>query len=180
MTKTPQKTGKRSSRAGVVVVVGALIVFGIIAYIVFLPGDEEVCLNLLPRKAQVGFSGDATRASVNIGALQESTGANPEQIAGFIECLKAAKTQRTVTISNGVVIRRTPIGEISNAWKREQGLQVSLEPTPGATEANKVLQNLAIGPAAGTKAAVIRSWCTVQAQACVTCVPAQCRKLATR
>jgi hypothetical protein len=103
--------------------------------------------------------------------LQESTGATPEQAASFVECLKRRNPDADLQISNGVIIPRQTVGELSDNWQREQGLKLTLEPRPGAEDDNKVLQNLSIGPAAGRKSAVIRSWCTSLAQACVDCDP---------
>jgi hypothetical protein len=156
----------------VAIYLGLAILVGFIAWLLFRPGHDDVCLKLLPQKSHVGFSIDGKTISVNIGGLQESTGANPEQIAGFVDCLKR-KPDTNLVVSNGVIIPREPIGQLSNSWKSDQGLQVALEPPPNSPEENKVLQNLAIGPSAGTKTAVINQWCSVQARACVTCEPPQ-------
>jgi hypothetical protein len=154
-----------------IIILGLGIVFGVVAYFVFRPTPDSVCLSLLPQKASAGFTVDGKTINVNIGALQESSGANPEQALSFIECLKRSNPEATVQSSNGVIIPREPIGQLSDAWNKEQGLRIALEPNPASPEDNRVLQNLAIGPAAGTKSAVVKNWCTAIAQACVTCDP---------
>jgi hypothetical protein len=146
------------------------VVFAFVSYLVFRPTHDSVCLALLPLQVKTGLGIDGTTIKVDIGAVQKSSGASPEQAASFIECLKRENPAARVETTNGVLIPRLPAGELSDNWHSEQGLQVSLEPEPGAPEKNKVLQNLSIGPAAGTKAAVIGSWCKA-AQACVTCDP---------
>ena len=154
----------------VVIYLGLGLVFAFVAYLVFRPTPTSVCLALLPQKANAGFSIDGKTIKVDIGVVQESSGASPEQAASFIECLRNRNPEATVETSNGVLIPRMPVGELSDNWHSQRGLQLSLEPEPNAPEKNKVLQNLGIGPAAGTKAAVVRDWCKA-AQACVTCNP---------
>jgi hypothetical protein len=129
-----------------------------------------VCLALLPQQANAGFSVDGKSIKVDIGAVQKSTGANPEQAASFIECLKRENPTAKLEATNGIIIPRSPAGEVADVWRGEQGLQLTLEPEPGASDRNKVLQNLSIGPAAGTKTTVVGSWCKAS-QACITCDP---------
>lgn len=149
---------------------GLGVVFIIVAYFVFRPTPDSVCLALLPQKATAGFSIDGKTIKVDIGGVQQSTGASPEQAASFIECLKRNNPGATLETSNGIIIPRTPVGELSDHWHSEQGLQLSLEPEPDAPDRNKILQNLAIGPAAGTKTSVVRNWCQAN-EACVSCDP---------
>jgi hypothetical protein len=154
----------------VVIYLGLAGVFAFVVYLLFRPTHDSVCLTLLPHEVNAGLGIDGKTIKVDIGAVQKSPGASPEQAASFIECLKRENPAARVETTNGVLIPRMPAGELSDTWHGEQGLQVSLEPEPGAPEKNKVLQNLGIGPAAGTKASVIGSWCKA-AQACVTCDP---------
>jgi hypothetical protein len=157
-------------------IVGCLsILVGVLAWFVFKPvSPDEVCLSVLPRKSNVGFVVDGKLVSVNIGALQESTGANSDQTRGFIECLGRSSQDRVIKTSNGVIVPRQPIGQLSDAWKGEQGgLVLTLEPKPNDVESNTVLQNIGIGPRVGTKASVVKEWCNKQAQACVACDPTE-------
>jgi hypothetical protein len=72
----------------VTISLGLGLVFVFVAYLVFRPAPDNVCLSLLPQKSSAGFTVDGKTVNVNIGALQESTGASPEQAASFVECLR--------------------------------------------------------------------------------------------
>lgn len=155
----------------VAIYLGLGVIFAIVAYLVFRPTPDSVCLALLPQKANAGFSIDGKTIKVDIGGVQQSTGANPEQAASFIDCLKRNNPGARLETTNGIIIPRMPVGELSDHWQNEQGLQLSLEPDPNAPDKNRILQNLAIGPGAGTKSSVIGNWCKAN-QACVSCDPA--------
>src|SRR4051812_40599473 len=93
--------------------------FVVVAYFVFRPTPDNVCLALLPQKANAGLIIEGRTIKANIGVLQESTGATPEQASSFVECLKRRNPDADLQISNGVIIPRQTIGQLSDDWQRE-------------------------------------------------------------
>jgi hypothetical protein len=124
-----------------------------------VPGSTSVGLKLGRAKdggTDVGFDGSVTK-----------TEAKGETLHAFLECLGKQNPQKQVNLIGGVDLPKLePIGEVADHWKEDADLTVSL--MPGAD--NAVLNNLRIGPAAGTKADVVGAWCS-GASACVKCTP---------
>jgi hypothetical protein len=133
------------------------------------PSIDTLCAEVLPRDQRAGLKlGVLSDGAISIdmsGQRGAKGGASSQQIEGFIKCLEAT---RKVVIDNGVRLPLEPVGQVAHRWMREAGPKLRL--LPGHDDS--ALNNLRIGPAAGTKEAVIADWCSQrQAGACVVCDP---------
>jgi hypothetical protein len=157
--------------------IGILLAAGVAVYLIWQvfrePDLSKLCLEVLPQNKRVGINLEsAGKGRVKLdfsGQRGVQTGATPEQIEAFVKCIEAT-TKAKVQIENGVRLPLEPVGQVANRWRRESGLKLRL--MPGSND--EVLNNLRMGPATGSKEAVISDWCSQgKAGACVTCEPDQ-------
>jgi hypothetical protein len=159
-------------------------IYGVIAFLIFAgfaivwffprlrPPENEVlalCSGVLPHNENLGlkFGSKDNQIDIDIGAVRsvDST-ATAAHLDAFIKCLEAAGKE--VKVVNGVTLPIEPIGQVANRWEHENGLKIAL--LPGINP--EIINNLRIGPAAGTKFEVMRAWCSpAQAGNCVICEP---------
>ncbi|MQU91734.1 hypothetical protein [Sinorhizobium meliloti] len=128
------------------------------------PAPPNPCDSLLPTEARVGVDFDITTEGIKVKfdpGVKRSP-ASQAALKAWLECQR-----RPVTLVNGVDFSAQPIGQLADSWKGDSDLRISL--IPGADD--RVLNNLKIGPAAGTKQEIIGEWCTSNSAACVKCTP---------
>jgi hypothetical protein len=135
--------------------------------------EVVICERLVPGVKQVGLKfGRAEGGGVNVdfGGSSTATTASPEALHAFLDCLREQNGQRALILAQGIVDLplAEPIGEVAEHWKGDADLRLTL--IPGGDD--KVLNNLRVGPAAGSKRDVIRNWCSAeQAGPCAKCTP---------
>lgn len=161
--------------AAIIGLVAVVAIGGVVATIaifrIYTPTPEEVvaCQHLLPSNRQVGLgatTGTGGLLNFDLKALQESTGATPDQASAFLDCVGKLKS---IQVTNGVNFPLQPLGQVANQWMRDSN-DLRLTLMPGINDA--ILNNLRIGPAAGTKWAVTKDWCGPKiAGRCVECNP---------
>src|SRR5579864_7939559 len=132
---------------------------------------QNACVQALPQNQRVGIKveqkNDGSITMYVAGQQGVQAGATPQQMEQFVKCLELV-TGAKVTVENGVRLTLEPVGQVANVWQREKGVKLLLMPGDN----DEALNNLRIGPAAGLKEDVIRSWCSKeQTGACVSCDP---------
>jgi hypothetical protein len=157
-------------RVAVALIFAVVVVFAIWWLVPRSLPEVVICEKIVPGSTSVGLKlGRAKDGGLDVGfdGSVTKTEANSEALHAFLECLSIQNPQKSVNLIGGVDLPKLePIGEVADHWKSDTDMTLSL--MPGLD--NAVLNNLRIGPAAGTKADVIGAWCSGTA-ACVKCSP---------
>jgi len=146
---------------------------------------ERICLVGNRYKFQVDASGNLTISKLLPGAAAnvtvdraEAKGSQffeNEEVRRLVDqdirdCMKGqwAAVLPYLAKQNSVNLPIQPIGEVADHWKTDNDLRLTLMPSGD----QKLLNNLRIGPAVGTKQEIMRKWCGAdETGACVKCTP---------